>query len=153
MTSNWKVIAWWTGVIACFAALATGGSAFFSRQVSAYGALAVGLPQNAARDGLAFGWALNHRSKEEAEEKATEHCRASNQSEAAVAMCRVVETFAEECLAVALDREPGTRGVGWSVRQSLEVARAEAIAKCSATATPTREKFCELVLSRCDGWK
>ena len=77
--------------------------------------MAIGLPADVARDGVAFGWAVR-LSRAEADRVALEQCRtASGVPDSARSLCRVFESFAEACVAVALDPEDGTPGFGWAI--------------------------------------
>jgi hypothetical protein len=60
-------------------------------------------------------------------------------------------TFKDHCVAVSLDPKAGTPGFGWSLGIDKGVAEQEAKASCIATAGKSREKFCVISLSRCDG--
>lgn len=141
---------WWISVSAFLAGLVAGGGVLIA-QKPAHGALAIGLPENVAREGVAFGWAVNYPNEDEAKEKAMELCRRSTKAEPAARVCRVVKAFSDECLAIAWDLVSGTRGFGWAVRSTLEAAKKDAMAECVRTATRTREKHCEIVGSDCDG--
>jgi hypothetical protein len=65
------------------------------------------------------------------------------------ALCAIVANFHDQCVAVAEDPQAGTPGVGWSIADTLP--KAEALAKCKATAGPGRQGACILDHSQCDG--
>lgn len=135
-----------------FATALAGSVVCWSAGSLADGALAVGLPADVARSGVAFGVAINHENTGLAEAKAIEHCqRFENAPASTKALCKVVQPVQGECVAIAIDREDGTPGVGWAVSKDQDAAEAEAEAKCISTATKEREKFCTIVISCCDG--
>lgn len=114
------------------------------------GALAIGLPSDVARDGVAFGWAVR-LPRVDAERVALEQCRtAQGVPDSARSLCRVFETFSGSCLAVALDPEDGTPGFGWAVAPTKSAADAQAMGDCQRTAGPARQAFCVVSVSDCD---
>lgn len=116
----------------------------------AEGALAIGLPSDVARDGVAFGWAVR-LPRAEAERVALEQCRmAQGVPDSARSLCRVFETFSGSCLAIALDPEDGTPGFGWAIAPSKSAADAQAMADCLRTAGPARQAYCAVSVSDCD---
>ena len=126
-------------------------AAFFHPATArADGALAIGLPSNVERDGVAFGWAVR-LPRGEAERVALEQCRtAPGVPDSARSLCRVFETFSGSCLAVALDPEDGTPGFGWAVAPTKSAADAQAMGDCQRTAGPARQSFCVVSISDCD---
>jgi hypothetical protein len=137
------------------AALAVGlicCAALLPNRSSADGALAVGMPSNVAKDGLAMGYAFNYESTEKAQEIALKRCREYRDAPQATRdLCRIVEKFAKRCLAVALDPQFGTTGLGWSVSKNQEVAEDQAMEKCVDTSSRKRREFCRVTLTTCDG--
>lgn len=63
----------------------------------------------------------------------------------------MVGTFTGECVAVAMDPEQGTPGVGWAIGGTLKIAGANAMTRCRATVSPDRGDYCKIDNSRCDG--
>jgi hypothetical protein len=121
---------------------------------SAEGALAVGLPADVAKQGIAMGYALNYETTEKAQELALKRCREFQDAPQATRdLCRIVEKFNKRCLAVALDPQFGTTGLGWSVSKNQEVAEELAMEKCVDTAGRKRREFCRVTLTTCDGRK
>jgi len=121
---------------------------------SAEGALAVGQPADVAKQGLAMGYALNYETTEKAQELALKRCREFQDAPQATRdLCRIVEKFSKRCLAVALDPQFGTTGLGWSVAKNQEVAEDLAMEKCSDSAGRKRREFCRVTLTTCDGRK
>lgn len=117
---------------------------------TAEGALAIGQSPNVAKTGVAFGWVVNY-PEGEAAQKALEYCAKFRTGSRALPQCAVVEVFQEACLAISLDSEAGTSGIGWSIGSTRLKVEAEATEKCQVAADQGREKFCKLVASCCDG--
>ena len=137
-------------LLAC--ALLLAGAAAGAGLARAEGALAVGLPADVARQGLAVGWAVNHASREAAQAEALGRCRAAKEPPPATRdLCRVVESFEDACLALALDPDAGSTGVGWAVAQSRDAAEAAAMEDCRQSSDETRRAACRVILARCDG--
>lgn len=114
------------------------------------GALAIGLPSDVARDGVAFGWAVR-LPRAEAERVALEQCRAAQGvPDSARSLCRIFESFSGSCVAVALDPEDGTPGFGWAIAPTKPDAEAQAMGDCLRTAGPARQSFCAVSVSDCD---
>lgn len=114
------------------------------------GALAIGLPPDVARDGVAFGWAVR-LPRGEAERVALEQCRtAQGVPDSARSLCRVFEAFSGSCVAVALDPEDGTPGFGWAIAPTKSGAEAQAMGDCQRTAGAARQAFCAISVSDCD---
>lgn len=120
---------------------------------AAEGALAVGLPKDVAKDGFAYAYSTGKSDSQVARKEALDTCRkpADNKSSQARALCKVVGTFTNQCVAVAIDPATGTPGVGWAIAGDLASAQAGAIAQCKATAGASRQDFCKMDNSRCDG--
>jgi hypothetical protein len=118
----------------------------------AEGAVAVGMPADVVKEGVAFGWVINSRTRQDAEREALKQCHDFKDAPKSTrALCAVMRTFKNECFAIALDPEPGTPGVGWAVLPSKAAADSKAMADCRATAGRSRESFCKVTSSRCDG--
>jgi hypothetical protein len=120
---------------------------------AAEGALAVGLPKDVAKDGFAYGYSTGKADTKTARDAALDLCRkpADNRSVQARALCAVVGTFNNQCVAVAMDPGTGTPGVGWAIAGDLASAQAGAIAQCKATAGALRREFCTVDHSHCEG--
>jgi uncharacterized protein DUF4189 len=115
-------------------------------------ALAVGRPADVARQGIAVGWAVDHPSREAAEKEALARCRAfADAPQAAREACRIVAAFSDRCLAVALEPEPGTTGIGWDVHRNRDWAEETAMERCAETSAAKRRPSCRVALIRCDG--
>jgi len=127
------------------------GVSFQSSQLSAEGALALGLPSSVANEGFAFGYSVRSDTSDEAQESALHLCRTDKAGSApGQKLCRIVKTFSGKCVAIAMDPKAGTPGVGWSVDVDLAGAEARAMSQCKATAGADREGFCVIDKSDCD---
>jgi Domain of unknown function (DUF4189) len=119
----------------------------------AAGALAVGLPADVAAQGFAYGFVLNKPSADAAGTEALSVCRKATPGvdKRAQALCAVASTFTNQCFAVAIDPKDQTPGVGWSVQDTKADAERIALGKCRATAGKSREQYCIVDHSGCDG--
>ena len=79
-----------------------------------------------------------------------ERCR-QTKSDLRRKLCKVVNTFNDRCIAVAMDPADGTPGVGWAIEADLRSAERVALEKCEATAGPGRRAACKVNSSGCDG--
>jgi hypothetical protein len=114
-------------------------------------ALAVGLPSDVAKQGLAMGWAFNYASKETAQAEALKRCRGFRDAPQSTRdLCKIVESFRDSCMAVALDPDYGTTGLGWGVHNNQEWAEDAAMEKCMETSDQKRRSFCRVTVTRCD---
>jgi hypothetical protein len=137
--------AWPLGVLGLLAAVV------WPHASVAEGALAIGLPGDVAKDGVAIGWVINSDSETTAQERALRVCTDFKDAPATTrALCKVMKTFRGECVAIALDPEAGTPGVGWAVAVNMQ-AESDAMAGCAATAGNARRQFCKVTVLRCDG--
>lgn len=116
------------------------------------GALAVGLPEEGAQEGFAYGYATG-LSPAEAKKRALAECRKPRGStnRAVRDLCHTVETFDHGCVAVAMDPGNGTPGVGWGVGEDRRSAERVAIAACHETAGEGRRLACKIDASACEG--
>ena len=119
------------------------------------GALAVGLPDGKPENGFVWGGSTG-RTPAEARSEALGTCRGMdirNTSKARRA-CRIVETFRNECLSVAMngDRETPASAVGWAIGPNKEIANKRALAMCE-TNRRNAGRACHLDLEEavCDG--
>ncbi|MGP8123926.1 MAG: DUF4189 domain-containing protein [Xanthobacteraceae bacterium] len=130
------------------------GAVLWPHLGAAEGALAVGVPDNVAKKGFAYGYSNNKASPDEARATALDGCRKpgpSKPSEAVRSLCMLIANYHDQCVAVAMDPGAGTPGVGWAVSPSLEQAQGQAIANCKSTAGTARREFCVVDKSACDG--
>lgn len=139
----------WLGRVAAVGLLA---ALSWPRAGAAEGALAIGLPGDVAKEGIAIGWVINSDSPDTAHERALRGCLDFKDAPATTrALCRVIKTFRGECVAIALDPEFGTPGVGWAVAASVHAAESDALAACASTAGSARREQCRVTVLRCDG--
>jgi hypothetical protein len=118
----------------------------------AEGAVAVGLPRDVAKQGLAFGVSWGYADENGASARALQECRSfKGVPDSTLKLCKVIQTFKGECAAFALDPEPNTPGVGWAVAPTEELAQSSAMERCKRTAGAGREQFCKVSQTRCDG--
>ncbi|MCW5679712.1 MAG: DUF4189 domain-containing protein [Xanthobacteraceae bacterium] len=137
---------------ALFAALVLSVSAFASAPAMAEGAIAVGILDNNAARGYSAGWAVNQPNAEAARNLALQRCREEQNAPANVkAQCRIVSTFRNECVSVALDPKDGTPGAGWAVEPSRQSSDRAAASACERVAGRDRQGQCTLVRGACDG--
>jgi Domain of unknown function (DUF4189) len=125
----------------------------WSNPSAADGALAVGLPADVAKQGVALGYSANHATAAEARNAALDQCRTTKLApEGARALCKIIQEFRNKCVAVAIDPKDGTPGVGWAVASDLNTTKSQAIAKCRDTAGAGRRDACQVnEPTYCDG--
>jgi hypothetical protein len=117
---------------------------------AAEGALAMGLPNDVAKDGFTYGYSYDKASTRQAQAEALFQCRKTKDS-ALRSLCKVIATYHDQCVAVAMDPDTGTSGVGWSIAVNLPSAEADALAKCKETDGPAHADKCVIDNSQCDG--
>lgn len=128
------------------------------QSASAFGALAVGVPANVAKDGFAYGINVDAPTEDVARATAFANCKGTNpnsqvqsqSSSPARDLCTVVMTFHHQCAAVAEDPAAGTPGIGWAIAPTLDVATRQALDNCMATAGETRKQYCARDAYNCD---
>ena len=139
----------WPRMVAAVGLLA---AAAWPRAGAADGALAIGLPRDVANEGIAIGWVINSDSEATAHERALRGCLDFKDAPATTrVLCKVIKTFRGQCVAIALDPEEGTPGVGWAVAASVQAAETDALAACVSTAGAERKQHCKVTVSVCDG--
>lgn len=132
------------------AALLTGLLSLLPLSANATGALAIGEPQNLA-DGFASGWSIGQENEDVANAKAYEQCRDKADAPDQIrALCKVIRTFTDQCVAIALDTEPGATGTGYAVAPSKAETERRALEDCRATAG-NRAQYCRIINGGCDG--
>jgi hypothetical protein len=96
---------------------------------------------------------LNKPNAADANAEALADCKTETPGvdQRAQAACTVVQTFHNQCFAVAMDPKDATPGVGWAVADSKEAAGRDALSKCVATAGASRHDACRVMHSECDG--
>jgi hypothetical protein len=122
--------------------------ALVPQQAAAYGALAIGLPDDIAEGGVAMGTAYNYPTKAGAEARALQECRSFQDApESTRNLCRVYETFQDQCVAISMDPKAGTPGLGWDISPEKSTAKKNAIVRCEQTAGDRRE-YCIMSLEK-----
>jgi hypothetical protein len=120
----------------------------------AAGAVALGQPSDIAKDGVAIYTFVKAASVELAKEKAMAGCKTlEHSSTTSKALCKIVATFENQCVAEAIDPESGTPGFGWAMARNSKLAKEQALSNCRDTAGPTRQDACVLGTRSvwCDG--
>lgn len=123
-------------------------------QSRADGALAIGLPPDVVKGGFTYGYSNNNADANHAEAKALDACRTTKDAANDVklrSLCKVIQDYSNQCVAVAMDPAAGTPGVGWAVANDLLGAERQALGKCMDTAGPARRAACVVDHSSCDG--
>jgi hypothetical protein len=124
------------------------------RAARAEGALAVGIPTDVAKDGFAYGYKVDGKDGNDARNAAFEACRSTTSApETARSNCVVIGSFRNECVAIAMDPQAGTPGVGAAIAADKQTAELRALAFCEATAGKDRRRFCKVDAVACDGSK
>jgi Domain of unknown function (DUF4189) len=109
----------------------------------AAGAVALGEPADIAKDGVAIFTQVNAANAKRAKELALAGCKAlPNSSNTSKALCKIVATFENQCVAQALDPQNGTPGFGWAMAPNSKQAAEQALSNCRDTAGPTRQDAC-----------
>jgi hypothetical protein len=136
---------------AVLSAAAVGMGLGLTSAAHAEGAIAIGASGDFAKDGFAFGAAINKSSADEARQEALETCRKYQGAPKMAKICQVVFTFSHECYALSFDPDAGTPGVGWALAADKQTAEDRAIKNCQVTAGASRRQFCKVNQSSCDG--
>jgi hypothetical protein len=114
------------------------------------GALAIALPPDVVKQGFAYGYVTDYADTNQADAQALKKCRDTTIA-GVRPLCEVIQDFKNQCVAVAMDPQAGTPGVGWSIAPDLHTAEAQALSKCEQTAGPGRRAACAVDHSSCDG--
>jgi len=133
-----------------FVFFALAAAAFRPVAGSAAGALAIALPPDVVKQGFAYGYVTDYPDADRADARALKKCRDTTIA-GVRPLCTVIQDFKDQCVAVAMDPQAGTPGVGWSVAPDLHAAEAQALSKCEDTAGPGRRAACAVDHSSCDG--
>jgi hypothetical protein len=126
------------------------GGALWPMPAAADGAIAIAQPPDVVKDGFAYGFATGYADVNHAEAEALSKCRETTIT-GVRPLCTVVKDFKDQCVAVAMDPQAGTPGVGWGVGDDVHAAEANALAGCEQTAGPGRRAACAVDRSGCDG--
>jgi uncharacterized protein DUF4189 len=122
-----------------------------NQAADAEGAFAVGVSDNPGKDGIAYGTAINYKTVDEARSVAMKNCRTYKPAPRAARHCRLISTVSKLCYSMAFDPAENESGVGWSIAETEEEAERRAVDDCKATSKISRQKFCKVDLTRCDG--
>ena len=90
------------------------------------GALAVALPDDVVKKGFAYGYVTDYPDADKADAQALKKCRDTTIA-GVRPLCEVIQDFKNQCVAVAMDPQAGTPGVGWSVAPDLHTAEASGL--------------------------
>lgn len=134
-------------IAAAFAAILASPRAF------AEGALAIGSSGDIAKDGIAYGYSNDVEKADAAAEKALAGCGGFKDAPKMAAICKLVTTFRNECIAVAQDFQNGTPGFAIAFGPTKAAAEERALALCRLTAGHDRMGECKSDKSACDGVK
>jgi hypothetical protein len=130
------------------------GATVHSNHSFAAGALAVALPPDVVKGGFSYGYSNDNADAATADSKAMNACRSTKDATKDAklrALCKVIQDYNKKCVAVAMDPQAGTPGVGWAVADDKRAAEHDALMKCEATAGPGRAAACVVDHSGCDG--
>lgn len=130
------------------------GALLWSCPSFAVGAVAVGIAPGGVIQGFAGGHSVDAADEKSARAAAIDGCHKSTGApKTAQNACHVVQTFKDQCYAIALDPKDGTPGVGWAVKDTQAQADEAALELCRKTSPVDRKSFCVVPASnhRCDG--
>ena len=144
--SNWRRHAGFVFIVS----LVLAASAIRPTSAVADGALAVALPDDVVKKGFDYGYVTDYSDADKADAQALKKC-GDTTIDGVRPLCEVIQDFKNQCVAVAMDPQAGTPGVGWSVAPDLRTAEAQALKKCESTAGPGRRAACAVDHSSCDG--
>jgi len=148
--STRAMAATWSALGLCLLA----GSLAMPGIAHADGAIAIGLPNDVAAEGVSSFIYVGARTIDEAKSEAVLGCRTKTPaSSASKKLCRVFATFRNQCAAEAFDPQDGTPGFGWAIADTLQEAKQQALANCRDTAGPDRQDKCIVPNNgfNCDG--
>jgi len=133
------------------AMLAVGLLIAAASSAAAEGALALGVPDDVAKEGFSYGTATNRSSGAEAREAALNGCRTNRDgSKTSQELCAVYDTFRDKCVSVAMDPKAGTPGVGWAIGPDSATSDLWALTICRATAGTGRGEYCKVTTTNCE---
>lgn len=125
---------------------------FGSFGAKAEGALAIALPGDVATDGISYGWSYNYDNAADASAHALSECRTADDAPRETReLCRIVATFRDRCVAVAVDPRDGTPGHGWAIANSQSDADRDALDACERASDQKNKGYCRLIGGGCDG--
>jgi hypothetical protein len=122
-----------------------------SQASEAKSAFAAGIPDDVAAQGVALGTGYNYSTREGAEARALQECRAQQDApDTTRALCKIVDHFDNRCIAISLDPKAGTPGFGWAIADSEDASNDQALTMCRQSAGTDRAPYCVVTLSECD---
>jgi hypothetical protein len=107
----------------------------------AVAALALGVPNDVAKDGVSMGLFTGEQTVDAARVKALDQCHKQG-SDKTKGLCTVVRVFRNQCAAFAIDPKPGTPGFGWSIADDPDKAKTQALESCKDMAGPGLADAC-----------
>jgi len=117
----------------------------------AHGSIAIGEPDDIAKDGVAVGFTWNYPSAGEAEAAALKQCLAyMDAPDSTRALCKIADTFSSQCFAISLDPNAGTEGFGWAVAATQQEASDSAMQKCRDSDGADHADACVVSTEKCD---
>lgn len=123
----------------------------FSNSSEAKSAFAAGIPDDVAAQGVALGTGYNYSTREGAEERELQECRAQQDAPQSTRdLCKIVDHFDNRCIAISLDPKAGTPGFGWAVVDTEDASNDQSLAMCRQSAGSDRAPYCVVTLSECD---
>jgi hypothetical protein len=133
-----------------------------NNRASSEGAIAEGIAPGGVSKGYEFSFVVNRPTTDVARTDAVARCKKTPDKVAsgaapdsgnakARALCQVVSTFHDKCVAFALDPKDGTPGAGWATADAQGQADDEALARCRSVAGEDRRDFCKVTNRSCDG--
>jgi Domain of unknown function (DUF4189) len=124
----------------------------FAPNAYAHGAFAIGGSTADTDYGFAAGYTWDQPTKQQAEAKAIERCKAypSEAPEHTNAKCAVVQTYSHAWLVIAMDPDRGQTGFGYSVNVDKETAERNAMALCKSSSPNARKSFCAIAAEQHD---
>jgi Domain of unknown function (DUF4189) len=117
---------------------------------AAEGALALGLPNDVARDGFAYGYSYGAGTIGRAQAIALSECRKTKDNNLR-SLCKLITSYRDQCVAIAMDPTDGTPGVGWAIANDLSSAKLQAVNKCREASAPGSGDKCAIDNAVCDG--
>lgn len=124
----------------------------FASPALSFGAISIAEPADVAKDGYSSGISYNFKTQGEAEDRADTECANTQDAPPETRkLCKVIRTFQNQCVAVALDPKAGTPGAGWAIGDTSALARRDALERCEDTAGADRKGECRITAEGCDG--
>jgi Domain of unknown function (DUF4189) len=122
-----------------------------SAPAKAFGAIALGVAEDGIKSsGFALGTSWGYPTQNQASQRALTECRTYDANPKAAKQCKILDTFHDQCYAMAMDPETGkSAGFGLAIANKISAAEERALADCKKSAGD-RADFCEVSDSNCD---